>query len=615
MEKANSTSLRKEIRKSARLSLKKHYWIFVVAALVAAILGTQYANTTQIFRLQRQIREDREAGKTTELSDIRTAMGVDGSGDGSVYNDLVNGDWDNIAEAVGYRLQVLQGKETYVGDVQLGHSRGVLASIVNEFESGALLLSLLTVIDTILGSMRAAAILLALLGFAIVALFWLFVINVYRAACCRIFLEGRTYGKIPFSRFVFLYRVKKHTKASLTLAACTLMRYLWMLTVVMYPVKRYAYLMVPYLVAENPDLSAGEALRLSSRLMKGHKWEAFLLELTLVPWLLLSIATGGLAGILFHNPYREAVFAEYCARVRAEGIAAGTEGTERLCDRYLYEPAPEAALADAYQDVARDSEEENADLSPRRGFWGWLEKWVGVVPSVDEREKAYREQMDTGLKKEEYQDALEGKTYPTRLSPFREAQKRRKTENLGYMRHYSLPSLIMLFFIFCMAGWLWEVTLHLVQTGDFVNRGVLHGPWLPIYGSGGALILTLLYRLRKKPVTEFIAIIIVCGIVEYGTSVILEIMHDGAKWWDYTGYYLNLNGRICAEGLLVFGIAGAAFIYVLAPLLDNLISQINMKILVPLCAALIVVFGADVIYSGEHPNTGEGVSSSAASNE
>ena len=71
MEKANCTSLRKEIRKSARLSLKKHYWIFVVAALVAAILGTQYANTTQIFRLQRQIREDREAGKTTELSDIR----------------------------------------------------------------------------------------------------------------------------------------------------------------------------------------------------------------------------------------------------------------------------------------------------------------------------------------------------------------------------------------------------------------------------------------------------------------------------------------------------------------------------------------------------------------
>ena len=615
MDKANLTSLRKEIRKSARLSLKKHYWIFVVAALVAAILGTQYANTTQIFRLQRQIREDREAGKTTEMSDIRTAMGVDGSGDGSVYNDLVNGDWDNIARAVGYRLQVLQGKETYVGDVQLGHSRGVLASIVNEFESGALLLSLLTVIDTILGSKRAAAILLALLGFAIVALFWLFVINVYRAACCRIFLEGRTYGKIPFSRFVFLYRVKKHTKASLTLAACTLMRYLWMLTVVMYPVKRYAYLMVPYLVAENPDLSAGEALRLSSRLMKGHKWEAFLLELTLIPWLLLSIATGGLAGLLFYNPYREAVLAEYCTRVRSQAKELKVEGTDRLCDRYLFEVPPKAALEKAYPDAAGPAEKKPEAVSTRGGVWGFLESWFGIVPSLDDREKEYRAHMGADLKKEEYLDALAGRTYPTRLSPFKEVHKRKKTENLSYMRHYSVPALIILFFMFCVFGWLWEVSLHLIQAGEFVNRGVLHGPWLPIYGSGGALILTLLYRLRKKPVAEFAAIVVVCGIVEYFTSLVLEILHDGAKWWDYTGYYLNLNGRICAEGLLVFGIAGIAFIYVLAPVLDSIIEQIRMKILVPVCAALLLVFGADVVYSGIHPNAGEGISQSSVSEE
>ena len=122
----------------------------------------------------------------------------------------------------------------------------------------------------------------------------------------------------------------------------------------------------------------------------------------------------------------------------------------------------------------------------------------------------------------------------------------------------------------------------------------------------------MLYRLRKKPIVEFIAIIVVCGIVEYFTSLILEILHDGAKWWDYTGYYLNLNGRICAEGLLVFGIGGMAFIYVLAPLLDNIIEQIRMKILVPVCAGLLIIFGIDAVYSGVHPNTGKGVSKSAS---
>ena len=160
-----------------------------------------------------------------------------------------------------------------------------------------------------------------------------------------------------------------------------------------------------------------------------------------------------------------------------------------------------------------------------------------------------------------------------------------------------------------MFGWFWEVALHLLQAGEFVNRGVLHGPWLPIYGNGAILILLLLYRLRKKPFAEFTAIIIVCGVIEYMTSLILEFLHGGAKWWDYTGYYLNLNGRICAEGLLVFGVGGMAFIYVLAPMLDNLIEQIQLKILVPLCTVLLLVYCVDTVYSTIHPNTGEGITS------
>ena len=55
-----------------------------------------------------------------------------------------------------------------------------------------------------------------------------------------------------------------------------------------------------------------------------------------------------------------------------------------------------------------------------------------------------------------------------------------------------------------------------------MNRGVLHGPWLPIYGGGGVLILLLLNKLRKRPVLEFVGIVILCGCVEYTTSVVLE---------------------------------------------------------------------------------------------
>ena len=85
MNNTNETTLRNEIRKSARLSLRKHYWIFVVAALVAAILGTEYANTTQIFRIQRRSRTE----QTQPVQEIQPAMGAGGSADGSVFNDLI----------------------------------------------------------------------------------------------------------------------------------------------------------------------------------------------------------------------------------------------------------------------------------------------------------------------------------------------------------------------------------------------------------------------------------------------------------------------------------------------------------------------------------------------
>ena len=105
---------------------------------------------------------------------------------------------------------------------------------------------------------------------------------------------------------------------------------------------------------------------------------------------------------------------------------------------------------------------------------------------------------------------------------------------------------------------------------------------------------------------EFLFAIVLCGAVEYATSWYLELVNE-EKWWDYTGYFLNLNGRICAEGLLVFGLGGIAVVYVAAPLLDNVFRQVRRRILIPLCAVLLVFFAADEMYSAKYPNTGKGI--------
>ena len=115
-----------------------------------------------------------------------------------------------------------------------------------------------------------------------------------------------------------------------------------------------------------------------------------------------------------------------------------------------------------------------------------------------------------------------------------------------------------------------------------------------------------LHRFKKNPVIFFFATVISCGAVEYFTSWLLEVAFD-KKWWDYSGYFLNLNSRICAEGLFVFGVCGLAFIYVLAPLLDNLIRKINRRVLVPLAVTLVLIIAADFVYSNFVPNTGYGI--------
>lgn len=184
---------------------------------------------------------------------------------------------------------------------------------------------------------------------------------------------------------------------------------------------------------------------------------------------------------------------------------------------------------------------------------------------------------------------------------------RQKKRNQTGRETYSVWFMIMMFFVMSMLGWLWEVCLLLISEGRFVNRGVLHGPWLPVYGFGSVLIMMLFYRLRKWPLVEFLAIVLLCGCIEYSTSWYLETLYDGMKWWDYSGYPLNLDGRICVEGLLAFGVGGMLIVYFLIPLFERLFCRIPKKAVVFICILLIVLFGIDQIYSAKTPNTGDGI--------
>lgn len=603
---------RKEMKKLGRASLKKHYAIFVAACLIAAYLGEEFTGSLNFASLRTDVPAaiQTEAGAADEEVEIKGDFGA------VTWSDVLMTIAENGTEAG--REMALHNEEEEIaasetGNPIFGRTRGVLSGIVNQFSSGSFIVTLVVASAQITGSESMGILLLIVVAAVFSLAFWLFVTNVFSVVMRRVFLEGMIYDNVTPQRFTFLLRVKKWCRASWIMFGTYMFYSLWCLTIVGIVVKRYSYYMVPYIVAENPGLTVRQAVTLSRRMMKGHKWECFKFEFTFIGWTLLGYLTMGLFNVLYTNPYKTAAFTRYYAELRALAKEKGVEGSELLNDIYLYEKADKEAIATKYADVIKVMEEPAGKPEKIRGWRGFLANNFGIIIMRRQQDREYERIQAEYVHVHALIDDAEGRAYPVRFYPIPEENRRQLVQSLNYMRHYTVWSLMAVFLFMSFVGWMWEVSLHLVSDGVFVNRGALHGPWLPIYGTGSILMLTVLYRFRKNPVLEFVSTVVLCGFLEYMTSWVMEIMNDGTKWWDYSGYFLNLNGRICAEGLLVFGVGGLAIVYLIAPVIDKILSRLNEKRVGAVCAVLMIAFSADAVYSHFHPNTGEGITDYAGS--
>lgn len=318
-------------------------------------------------------------------------------------------------------------------------------------------------------------------------------------------------------------------------------------------------------------------------------------------WYILDVCTFGISAIFYSNMYRMAVMSEFYTLRRKEFQSA------ILNDTYLFEKPSSALMRNTYSDVIAALNAKNPIENAYTGVKKFLCDNFGIIFHLSSKEKQYERYTYNKMEAETMITEVYLLCYPVRLSPIEEEYKKSNLRVLHPNRNYTVTSILVCFFFMCFVGWIWEVSLSMISYGCFVNRGVLHGPWIPIYGFGCVLILLLLKRFRMRPKVEFSMAVLLCGCIEYFTGFFLELTHNGQKWWDYTGYFLNLHGRICAEGLLVFGIGGMAFVYVIAPLIDNWVKEHLNKKLSAVCLVLLLLFGADVVYSHFEPNVGEGV--------
>lgn len=413
---------------------------------------------------------------------------------------------------------------------------GIFASFFNQLSgTGSIILSILNVINNFAFKKVLPSENIIVLSIFAYLLIYIFVSTILNVGKSRYFLEHTTYQDTNIDKLLFVYYTNSIFNVGEVMLIKMLKQLLWNFTLVGGLVKHYEYYMIPYLLAENPNINKDEVFKISKEITKGKKWELFKLDITFIPYYILGYLSFGLTNVFYFRPYKECVKA-------------------------------------------------NLYLEYRKSY-------INVYPEVFKDKLLGGENRKGSYPKEEY---------------FIKELRNIKWLKTNYNVSYDIWDYILIFFTIACIGWLWEINLCLIYEETLVNKGTMFGPYLPIYGFGSIAILFFLKKYRDKPFLVFILAFLICGVIEYGTAWYLETT-KGLKWWDYTGFFLNIKGRICLEGLIFFGLGGTIITYLVGPLLYSWYHKIPIKTKRIICIILVSFYLVDLCYSHYHPNMGESI--------
>lgn len=164
------------------------------------------------------------------------------------------------------------------------------------------------------------------------------------------------------------------------------------------------------------------------------------------------------------------------------------------------------------------------------------------------------------------------------------------------MEKFSFFSWFLLFILYSCMGWIIEVIKVKIDDKKWINRGFLIGPYCPIYGISALIMANYLSNYKDNIVTVFILALFVCCVVEYLVSFIMEKLFK-TRWWDYSENKFNLEGRICLENCVYFGILGVILVYFINPSLIRIINNMNVGYLKIISTITLIYFIFDVFLS------------------
>ena len=146
---------------------------------------------------------------------------------------------------------------------------------------------------------------------------------------------------------------------------------------------------------------------------------------------------------------------------------------------------------------------------------------------------------------------------------------------------YTWLEIVWLFLIYSLTGWILEVCIAAVRKKKFINRGFVNGPLCPIYGFSSVLFTLFLPELTNHLFWLFLGGMVLATVLEYSTGVIMHKIFR-QKLWDYSDRKWNLDGYICLEYSILWGLSAILTMKFLNPLICMLLRPIPTIVSLPI---------------------------------
>lgn len=281
---------RKNLKDKAKKTVKNNYWTAVVLCFVITILTGEYGNSiTGIWQSGDSVLPDYVITQNQYL----------------IENEISK---DNIAEIQEKQERIEEITENLTEN-QLKMVNTITSNLNSLTKSQKYIYKIWDAIELFIMNQNLLGIAYVLI--AIIAILYIILLaEPLLVAERRYFIIASEKENTKMGVMKEIFKRKNWSNVAVIMFFKSFYNFLWYLTIIGGIIKTYEYRMIPYLLAENPDMNKKEAFARSKQMMKGNKWKTFILDLSFILWEILSTVTFGLLDILYVNPYKIATSVE-----------------------------------------------------------------------------------------------------------------------------------------------------------------------------------------------------------------------------------------------------------------------------------------------------------------